>query len=61
MAAEEEEDEKAKKEKTFLVRVEMDIYLHFKKVASARRVAVAQVLRELIYKEFHRSKGDGNG
>lgn len=56
-----EEDEKAKKEKTFLVRVESDVYLFFKKVASQRRVAVAQVIRELIYQEFHRMKGDDNG
>jgi stress-induced morphogen len=56
-----DEEEKAKKEKSFLVRVESDVFEHFKKVAAQRRVAVAQVLRELIYEEFNRSKGDGNG
>lgn len=60
LALADDEDEKAKKEKTFLVRVEKDVYDHFHKVAARRRMAVAQVLRELIYREFDRSKGDDN-
>jgi len=55
------EDEKAKKDHTFLVRVERDVHEFFEKEARRRRVSVAQLIRELIYREFDRSKGNGNG
>lgn len=56
-----DEDEKAKKDHTFLIRVEKDVHEFFLKEARRRRMAVAQILRELIYREFDRSKGEGNG
>lgn len=56
-----DDDEKVKKDHTFLIRVEKDVHEFFLKEARRRRMAIAQILRELIYREFDRSKGNGNG
>lgn len=56
-----DDDEVAKKDGTLLIRVEKEVKELFVKEARRRRMAVAQLLRELLYREFDRLKGDGNG
>lgn len=46
-----------KKSEAFLIRVEKDVHDFYVAEARKRRVPVAQVLRELLYKNMEEQKG----
>lgn len=54
-------DDEEKKSEQFLVRVEKDVHDFYVDVAKRRRVKVAQVIRELLYKFMDESKKGTNG
>jgi predicted HicB family RNase H-like nuclease len=54
-------DEAQKKSESFLIRVEKDIHDFYVAEAKRRRVPVAQVLRELLYREFEEKRKGTNG
>ena len=56
-----EKDDTTKKTESFLIRVERDVHDFYVAEAKRRRVPVAQVLRELLYREFEEKKGKTNG
>lgn len=55
------DDEKTKKTEAFLVRVEKDVHDFYAAEAKRRRVPLAHVVREVLYREYDKVKGVGNG
>lgn len=57
------EEDDQKKSKSFLVRVEEDVYAFYKAEAKKRRISVAIIVRELLYRDMAEklSKEAGNG